>query len=105
MANEQGKPVGREWELASHELAERLGTPTADVREVITDNRQLGVEQTDDQGVVTRDDDGYVGPDGKMQPHQSPLEVAERSDMELDAPVLDAQEREGMDDAQRIWEL
>lgn len=105
MANEQGLPVGREWQVEPGEIADNLGTPSGNVRDVITGDRQVVPEPLDDAGMITRDDDGYVGPDGKMQPHQSPLEVAERSDMELDAPVLDAQEREGMDDAQRIWEL
>ena len=105
MANGQGKEVGRDFETNLGDLADRIGTPTADVREVITDDRQLGLETTEDQGVITNDDDGYVGPDGKMQPHQSPLEVAERTDMELNAAVLDAEERQGIDDAQRIWEL
>lgn len=104
MADEQGKPVGRDWEYQAGEMAERLGTPTADVREVITDDRQVEVEPTDDQGVVQRDDDGYVGKDGKMQPHQSPLEVAQRVDPELDAASLDADERQGIDDFRSVWE-
>lgn len=104
MANEQGNPVGRDWETKPGELADRLGTPTADVREVITDNRQLGIEQTDDQGMIVDDDDGYVGPDGKMQPHETPLDVGHRNDMELDAENLDATEREEIESVRGIWE-
>jgi hypothetical protein len=104
MANEQGKPVGRDWEYDPGEVADRLGTPTADIREVITDDRQVNAEPMDEQGMVQRDDDGYVGQDGKMQPHQSPLEVPQRIDPELDAASLDATERQGIDDFQSMWE-
>jgi hypothetical protein len=74
------------------------------VRQFVTNDRQVGLEPTDDQGVVQRDDDGYVGKDGKMQPHQSPLEVAQRVDPELDAANLDASERRGIDDFKTLWE-
>jgi hypothetical protein len=44
-----------------------------------------------------RDLDGYVGKDGKPEPHETPSEVARHKDAqaELDAHLMDIPEREG----------
>lgn len=104
MADEQRKPMGRDWEYSESELIDRMGTPTADLRQFIRDGDQLDRDETNAEGVVVDDNDGYVGKDGKMQPHQSPLEVAQRTDPELDAASLDATERAGIDDFRSVWE-
>lgn len=104
MANEQGLPMGREWQVEPGEIADNLGTPSGNVRDVITGDRQVVPEPIDDAGMVTRDDDGYVGPDGKMQPHQSPTEVTLRNDPELNAERLDAAGREEIEEFRGIWE-
>ena len=102
---EERNPVEREWEYGETELNERLGTPTADVRQVIGDDAQVGGEPRNEEGLVERDDaDGYVGPDGRMAPHQGPLDVRPRQDPELDAPELDAAERQEIEDVRGIWE-
>lgn len=64
-------------------LAERLGEPSSEFTA-----EEGSRAATIDRGV--RDEDGYVDPQGHMQPHQRPAEVEEPFDIEADQDSRDA---------------